>query len=338
MSDHIHALRNAWENDLRRQIKTQEPGSTPYRPKNVYASKIRVCSRAMALDMLHPEDDPFNQPIQIERMEQGNEGELVSIARLQRIGMFCRPPFKITEQQLRMEVKDRDGTVLISGKTDGRFQFEDGQKPLFDVKQGKSYDGCETIEDLDRGIWSRTAVDQMVCYLYGDDRQPEPRWGVIVVRNFSAFPSFIRINLDEHLERLEAILKRARLAIDARHQRGPLPDFIQNAGECRRCPHLGKSCAPPMDFGPGVHVITDPELIIAAETRDRNRIAREEYERADRKLKDALRGVGSALLGNFQATGEWQERTKYDIPDEVKKEYARVDPHGAFKLEIEKLP
>jgi len=338
MSEHIYALRNSWEDDLLREHPPKETGDVPYRPGNVYASKIRACTRAMSLDMLHPEDDPFDKPLMFERMEQGNESEHAVIARLHRIGRFCTPSFKITGQQLRMEVKDRDGTVLITGKTDGRLQFNDGPRPLFDVKAGKSFDGCESIEDLDRGIWSRHAVDQMVCYLYADDKQPEPRWGIILVRNFSAFPTFIRVNLDEHLDRVEAILKRARLAVDARHQRGPLPDFHQNLGECRRCPHLGKSCAPPMDFGEGIRVITDPELIAAAETRDRNRIARDEYERADKKLKEALRGVESALVGNFQATGQWQERMKYVYPKEVKEQYGSKDPKGAFVLTVERLP
>lgn len=337
-SDHIYALRNAWEDDLRRQIRPQDPESKPYLPPYVYSSKIRACARASALDMLHPEDDPFDQPIMIERMQQGTESETAIIARLHRIGVFCKPAFKVTEQQIRMEIKDRDGTLLIVGKIDGRMTFEDGAKPLFEVKAGKSYDGCESVEDLDRGIWSRSAIDQMLTYLYADNRQKDPRWGLIVIRNFSAFPTFIRVNLDEHLERLEAVLGRARAAVDARHNRGPLPAFTENVGECRRCPHLGKSCTPPMDFGEGIRVITDPELIAAAEARDRNRYARDEYERADKKLKDGLRGVTSALVGNYQARGEWQERTKYDIPAAVKEQYARQDPHGAFKLELEKLP
>lgn len=336
--EHVHALRTAWEEDLRRKIRTQEPGSAPYRPAYVYASGIKPCTRAMALNMMHPEDDPFDKPLMIERMEQGNEGEQNVIARLQRFGQFCKPSFKVAEQQFRMEVKDRDGTVLIVGKTDGRLQFEDGARPLFEIKQGKSYDGCESIEDLDKGIWSRSSVDQMLCYLYSDDRQKEPRWGIIVVRNFSNFPSLIRIVLEDHLPRVEKILQEARKAVDARHNRAPLPAFTENVSECRRCPHLGKSCTPPMDFGEGIRVITDPELIAAAETRERNRMARDEYERADKKLKDALRGVDSALLGNFHAKGEWQERTKYEIPAEVKEQYAQTDPHGAFKLTLERLP
>jgi len=336
-SDHVFALRGAWEDDLRRKIRPQESGSAPYRPVNVYASQIKPCARAMALSCLHPEDDPFDQPLMIERMEQGNESESAVVARLHRIGTFCKPSFKIIEQQLRMEVKDRDGTVLITGKTDGRLRFEDGAMPLFDVKAGKSFDGCESVEDLDRGIWSRSSIDQMVAYLYADDKQKDPRWGIILVRNFSAFPTFIRINLEDHMERLEAILKRARLAVDARHQRGPLPDFIDNPGECRRCPHLGKSCSPPMDFGEGIRVITDPELIASAETRHRNSMAREEYERADKKLKEALKGVPSALVGNFQITGDWQKRKKTQLPPEVKNQYETEDPHGAWVMHIERI-
>lgn len=335
--DHLIALRRAWEEDLLRDRK-QDKAGTIYRPKNVYASRIRKCARAMALDCLHPEDDPFDRPLTLERFKQGNESERATIARLHAIAPFCDPPFQIVEEQHRFEVRDRDGELLVSGKMDARLKFADGAKPPCEIKSGRSYESCETVEDLARGIWSAGALDQLLSYLFADDKQPEPRWGLILIRRQSDFPVFIRVNLEEHLDRVEGFLRRARLAVDARHQRAELPPFLQDAGECRRCPHLGKSCTPPMDFGPGAQIITDPDLLSAAEVRERNRMARDEYELADKKLKGSLRGVNLGILGPYQVTGEWGPMTKYDIPEDVKAPFKRVDPKGRFTLQIERIP
>jgi hypothetical protein len=337
--DPLLAIQQAWEGQLLRG-KRQQRGSQPYRPPNVYASKRRKCVRAMALDMLHPEDDPFDKAIQFERMKQGEEAEGAVVARLQAMGPFCRPPFTIAEQQHRFEVKDRDQVVLITGKMDGRLRFQDGDNPPFEIKSGKTYEGRETVEDLDRDIWARAAVDQLLAYLYADDarhyKSGDP-WGFILCRRQSRLPALIRVSLMDHLDRVERWLKEARTAVDARHGRTPLPPYIQDPGECRRCPHFGKSCTPALDFGPGVQVIDDADLIVAAETRDRTRFAHEQYEAADKLLKDSLRGVESALLGNFQVRGKWAPDTKYDVPKEVKAQYAGKVEQGRFSLTIERV-
>jgi hypothetical protein len=338
-ADPLVSLMDAWQRDLLRGKKPQR-GSTPYRPANVYASKRRRCTRAMALDLLHPEDDPFDKAIQFERMQQGNEAERAVIARLQKIGPFCRPPFTIAEEQHRFEVADRDGVVLITGKMDGRLKFEDGACPAFEIKSGRTYEACETIEDFDRNPWAWSAVDQLLAYLYADEVKNYPDkepWGFLLVRRQSDFPQLVRIRLSDHLQRVESFLQQARRAVDARHGRAGLPPFIENPGECRRCPHLNKSCTPAMDYGQGARVIDDPALIEAAEERDRNRAARDRYERADAQLKKELRDVELAIVGNYLVTGKWAPSTKYDVPDEIRNQFARVEEKGKFTLSIEKL-
>lgn len=337
--DPLVALMEAWQGDLLRG-RRPERGSTPYRPANVYASKRRRCTRAMALDMLHPEDDPFDQAIQFERMKQGTEAERAVIARMHDAGPFCRPPFTVAEQQHRFEVKDRDGIVLITGKMDGRLKFKDGASPPFEIKSGRTYEGCDTIEDFDRSPWAWSAVDQLLAYLYADRPENYPNrepWGFILVRRQSAFPHLVRVSLLEHLARVEAFMKQAREAVDARSGRAGLPAFIDNPAECRRCAHFKKSCTPPLDYGLGVRFIHEPALITAAEARERTRAARDEYEKADAYLKKELRGVDMAILGDYQVSGKWAPMTKYDLPDEVKKQYARLEEKGKFTLTIERI-
>lgn len=337
--DPLVALMQAWEGDLLRG-KKQDRAGAPWRPGNVFASKRRRCTRAMALDLLHPEDDPFDKPIQFERMEQGNEAERAIVARLHKIGPFCNPSFTVAEQQHRFETKDRDGVVLVTGKMDGRLKFKDGASPPFEIKSGRTYEGCEVLEDFDRNPWAWTAVDQLLAYLYADNPKNYPNgepWGFIFIRRLSRFPHPVRVNLLDHLPRVEAFMQEARRAVDARHGRADLPPFIDNAAECRRCPHFGKSCTPPLDFGPGIQIVTEPEAITAAETRERTRAARDEYEAADKYLKERFRGVEAGIVGNFQLRGKWAPMTTYDVPKAIKEQYRVVKEQGKFTLTIERI-
>lgn len=331
--DPLDSLRAAWGEQLSRSRKPRSKDAKPWHPPNVWASRRRACVRAMSLDMMSPEDDGEFGPDTLERFQQGQEAEHAVIARLHQIGPFCSPPFEVSGQQFRFESRDRDNTLLISGKMDGRLAFQDAQRPPFEVKSGRSYDRCETVADLDSGRWSKPAVDQLLSYLLGAS---EP-WGFILVRRFSALPTFIRVDLEDHLDRAESFLRDARLAVDARHARGPLPDFTTDRAECRRCSHLNKSCIPPsFDAGEGAKIILDEELIAAAEEREKHAEAAKAYARADKRLKESLRGVELGILGPYEVHGKWGPSTKFDVPHEVREQYKRVDEKGRFTIRIER--
>jgi hypothetical protein len=326
--DPISALVSAWEGELRSKDHT---GNAAARDR-VWASGFRSCTRAMALDLLHPEDRGKIEADALERMRRGNEREASIVARLMQIGPRCTPPFEVIEQQTRFEISDRDGTVLISGKFDGRLKFGPKMKPPFEVKSGETFKRATCLEDLDHSPWTRHALDQLLAYLLS---QGEP-WGFFIIDR-PGVPLFLRVNLEDHLARAEHALQKARTAVDARFGRVAMPPFTQDRAECRRCDHFKKSCAPPSDYGAGVQVITDPHLITLAEIREANRAAGKEYERADKEIKAALRGVESALLGDFIARGTWQKGTKTNVPDDIKAQYSTVDPKAKFILKIDRL-
>jgi hypothetical protein len=326
--DPIAALMAAWEGELRAKDQIGEPG-----PRDrVYASGRRSCLRAMALDLLHPGDRGLLTADALERMRRGTEREAAIVARLMQVGPRCATPFEVIEGQKRFEIRDRDGTLLIAGKVDGRLKFATKDRPVFEVKSGETFQRATCLEDLDYSPWTRHALDQLLSYLLS---QGEP-WGFFIIDR-PAVPLFLRVNLEEHLTRAEAFLRDARTAIDARFGRVGMPAFTQDRAECRRCDHFRKSCTPPADYGPGVQVITDERLITLAEIRDRNRAAAKEYEHADKELKGALRGVEEGLLGDFLIRGRWQKKTKVELPEDVKQKYSTVDPKGSFVLNIDRL-
>lgn len=327
--DLLAQVEGAWREHLRADRSDPSPDPRDY----VWASQRRACVRRMALDLMHPEErDEFGDDT-LERFAQGNAVEREVYARLMQIGPRCSPPFDVIEGQRHFTVRDRDGSKLITGRIDGRLHFpETGERPVFEIKAGTAIKRVERLEDFDRSPWTRHMPDQLLAYLLAEG---EP-WGFFVLAPWGGVPRFIRVDLERHLTRAEAFLQDARQAIDARFGRSDLPLMTDDRGECRRCPHLGRSCVPQLDYE-GAKVITDPRLIELAETREKTAGAAKDHARADRELKAALRGTESALLGDFQVTGTWQRATKLALPLEVRKKYSVTDEKGRFVLRLERL-
>lgn len=344
MIEFVTNLEKAWAAHLGSLRGPRRTGPLDY----VYASRRKSCVRAMALDLLHPEDSPEFPPAALERMERGKERESSVVARLMQIGPRMTPPWEVTEGQRRFEIKDRDGTVLIVGKIDGRLMIPDGEggyaKPVFEVKAGRSFENCRSVEDLDRGTWTRHTVDQLLAYLYAE---AEP-WGILILET-AGLPTFIPVPLADHLERVEAFLKDAAVAVRVRRAieaagEDPiklaavdLPPFSSTPGDCRRCDHYGKSCDPQLDYGSGISVIQDETLEAAARVRERTADAARAHAKADKLLKDRLRGVEAALMGPFAIKGKWGKSTKYDVPADVKAPYKVENPQGRFTLNVERI-
>lgn len=326
--DFIDNLRSAWTAHLRSERGERNGDPRDY----VYASARRACVRRMALDLTNPDNEPAPDPDAMERMKRGIEREAAIVARLMQIGPRCTPPFSVTEGQRRFEIRDRDDTLLIVGKIDGRLRLSDGQKPVFECKSGRSFERVSRIEDLDDSYWTRHALDQLLSYLY-DQNEP---WGFFILER-GGVPTFLRVDLEPYLERVEAFLRDARTAVDFRFGRGALPYQTEDPAECRRCPHFGRTCDPALDFGEGIRVIENEDLEEAAAVHVTNAAAAKAYNRAHEKLKASLRGVECALLGDFVVTGKWSKNTTYAIPDDVKAKYKTVDPKGKFGFKIQRV-
>jgi len=304
-------LRKGWINHLNRE----RYGPRPKR-EYVWASSRRTCVRQMALDLSCPEDDEMPDPAGLERMTRGSEREASVVARLMQIGPRCDPPFEVLEGQRRFEIKDRDGALLMTGRIDGRIKIG-GKRPVFEVKSGRSFERASCLEDLDRGVWTRHTVDQILAYLYDAEEEE----GLLILET-AGLPTFLPVYLEPNLGRVERFLQDSRVAIEAAKGNCPLPDYIATPDDCRRCSHLGKSCMPKLDYGAGARIIVDETLEAAAKSREATATASKAYRRADDLLKRRLRGVTLAVLGDFTVTGRWEKRGD--------------NPKGAFKLSIQR--
>ena len=306
-------------------VQTQTRGQQEPRPY-VFASRWHPCTRKMALDLLHPEDqDPYDETT-LERFARGNAIETSIVSRLIVKGELGG--WTVEAGQKRYEIRGRGGLgTVIVGKTDGVLRMSDGSRVPFDVKSGAAVQHVRCLDDLWRGRWTRHMPYQLLAYMYGEGVEH----GVLILDQPSG-PLFVEMTLSEHLDRMEQFLSDAEKAvyvyrasaIDCSDSQ-PLPDQIGDPSECRKCEHYGKSCAPDIDYGPGMVLITAPHIIEAAEIYCRTKDAAKESTQAWDLLKDALRGceLGS-INGRFDVRGHWRRRGD--------------NPQGSWHMDIEEVP
>lgn len=303
-------------------------GKRPY----VYASAHRECDRRMVLEMVEGDKLPPWPADVLANFRRGNDRERDLLTDLRRVGRMCDTPFEVVKEQERFELRDRKGRVAIVGKVDARLKFSDGTERPLECKAWSEniVSRVERFEDLFNIVWTRSGAYQLLAYLLGSN---EPYGFMLLDRR--GLPLLLPVSLYDNLERIESFLSRAEAALD-HAAAGTLPDFHDEAAECKRCPFYGSTCNPPL-AGRGAAILTDPELEAMLARREVLKAAALEYDDLDAEVKAKLRGVEQGIAGSFLITGRWGASTKYEIPPEIKKQYERKDPHGRFTLMIEKI-
>lgn len=365
----LPVIQDGWEQYTRSQF--DEPDSE--RRSVVYASRLRSCTRAMALDLLFPAESADFDIGGMERMLKGREREESLITRLHHVGPRSDPPFQVIEQQRKFVVKDRDGTPLVAGRSDATISFGHRKnKIVLEAKSGQAILRVKRFEDFSNSPWTRHMPDQLLCYLYGGNQES----GVFAL-DHPAGPHWVPVELEDHLGLVEENLGRCREAVDAANEfdeDGLLPDHIDDPDECRRCSHFGRSCCPPIDYGAGLEVIDSAEINDLLVRRFEALEAGKQFLSADREIKKMLRdrvAPGTpidAIAGQFELKGKWYKKTTRQPPTEdavllakylegrkvkwprqvsdavtrillgVKSGFATTDPVGSFRLKIDRIP
>lgn len=316
----------AWANHLTRSSRPQTPHDY------VYASSWRECERRMVYDLTHADQQPAFPAEVLAKFRRGDDRERDLLADLTRIGRDAEPTFKVIGQQERFTLRDHKSRTAIVGKVDARLDI-DGQRPPLEVKAWSPFlvDRIEKFEDLFANPWTQSGGYQLLSYLYGSG---EPYGFILLDR--SGLPRLLPVELEPNLDRMEAFLVRAEGVLD-HVQAGTLPDYHDDAAECRRCPFYGAVCNPPLG-ATAPTVITDPELEVALERRERFKAAAHEYDQADRIVKEQLRGIEHAIIGPFHVRGKWGKQSKLEgLPPDLTKQYTVTNPKGRFTLDIVKL-
>lgn len=323
-AEFARSVTNAWASMVTSDRRPPAPHA------HVYASSWRSCLRRMVYDMTAPDQmQPWTADT-LANFRRGQDRERELLIDLTRVGRAHSPGFEVIGQQERFELRDRRGRVAIVGKVDARIRANGMSAPV----ETKSWNPntvarIKTFNDVFENPWTRSGGYQTLSYLYGSG---EPIGFMLLDRN--GLPLLLPVVLFDHLERVEDFLRKAEIALD-HVQAKTLPDFLDDASECKKCPFFGTACQPPLKRE-GATIVTDPELIQILEERNELEQAAKRFESLDKYVKERLRGVEQGIAGDFVLKGQWQKQTTYNYPEDLRQKYGTTDPKGKFVLKITK--
>jgi hypothetical protein len=135
------------------------------------------------------------------------------------------------------------------------------------------------------------------------------------------------------LEYAESILKKLE-AVNAHVGLGTCPDAVF-IDDCKGCPFAKTACFVGMDYGPGIDILQDPDLEAKLDRRGELELAAKEFEALDKELKDGFKAKPGAVVGSWMIESKVYETTSYEIPKEIKSQYAVKKQ--AFRTSIERI-
>ena len=151
-----------------------EERSAPSRRPYTYASSYEACTRKLVLLITDGDKVPPFPPEVLAKFHRGKDRERNMKIDLNLVGRMSEPRFELVGEQERFELRDHKGRVAITGKVDFQLDFGRG-KPIAPV-ECKDWDTnvtarINTFDDVMRGEWTRKGGYQLLCYLYGANRE-----------------------------------------------------------------------------------------------------------------------------------------------------------------------
>jgi CRISPR/Cas system-associated exonuclease Cas4 (RecB family) len=212
--------------------------------------------------------------------------------------------FKIIEQQRPFEWKK----YQITGMIDAKILDDDKAIPI-EIKSFNPYiwEKVNSIQDMLNGktIFLRKYPAQLTLYLIMDEKEE----GLFILKNkVNGRIKQIPISLDyNYAESLIQKAERINLHVTA----GTLPDQIPwEAGACENCSFIN-ICLPSHEHK-GV-LLDDPEIEIKLDRRWELKPMADEFNELDREIKDRLKEIPEAVIGNWVVKGKWIDKKEYTV-------------------------
>lgn len=245
---------------------------------------------------------------------------------------------RVVEQQRAYEWPELE----LTGRIDGKLAVNGSFVPL-ELKSSSpnvfpEIKGMEPMDMLkSKHPWIRKYPAQILLYMLMEGSE----YGIMVFKNKTTgekCQKLFRLEGDT-LAYAEALLKKletvnAHVALKT----VPEPALID---DCRGCPFAKTACFPGEDYGPGVDILQDPELVTKLERRALLEPLAHEFDALDKAIKDGdgngmkgLRGR-NVVVGPFVVESKPYETTAYDIPKDIKAQYA--SKRQSFRVSIERI-
>lgn len=159
--------------------------------------------------------------------------------------------------------------------------------------------------------WERRYPAQLLCYMYFKASEV----GLFLAfEKASSWPHHVWVNFNDPgmLEYMEGLLKKAERVMEAVKTETP-PERIHPAqGFCFDCDYI-QVCQPPLWFGDAALILNNPRV---AELLERNEALAQytsEREKIKKELKKLLKGVESAVCGDWLISGQEVRRQGFEV-------------------------
>lgn len=291
-------------------------------------SDIGDCDRQLVYGVVAWERKPmFDEEVQA-RLNEGNNQEKKVMEELLALGfdvMLAQQPVEIMGQVAGARV------MLARGKIDG-FLRHLGIKVPIEIKSmaPQVFNGIKSLEDFQKKPWLRKYLRQLQMYMFGNNCES----GIFILTDCLGHWKMLVVDLDlgeceRILQRLERAYPIIKKAVELKGEGRPeeeiwamLPERITyDPSVCGRC-DFAHICLPDVITDPATFINT-PEWIAKAERVVELRPLAKEFETLWDDFKEAMKNTPKAVIGGrFMAQMLPSSMIKYEIPDDVKKQYA----------------
>lgn len=282
-----------------------------YAPRCNYASQCgHPCERCLVYARTHWQEKLLPTADKLLIFQDGNLHEQAVLRLLNDAG------YEVIEQQRPFEWRDLE----LSGRIDGKIKADGKVIPL-EIKSMNPYEfpRINKAEDLLNSSkpWTRGYITQMFLYLLMMNEEE----GIILFKN-KATGALKQIEVKLDYEYAEGICKKLE-RVNSHVKAGTLPERTEERAICQYC-DFRHICLPD-ETSDSIVVVDSPEILEKLEERDRLAEAAKEYEALDKEIKELLKGkdLGTYLVaGKYQVKISTYSTTKYEVPDDIKKQYA----------------
>lgn len=294
---------------------------TKYPRERFIASDMHECDRYLTLSILKWDEKPLPNEYVMGLFQAGNDSEKKVQAHLLTLG------FELIEGQQPFEIKHRSGDLICRGKIDGKIKW-DGVKIPIELKLLDEYNfsAIEDVEYFQKNLRFKRMLWQIQLYLFGNNAEG----GLMIFTDGKNHYKLIPVYLDYAL--CEWLLGKMERCWDLvkKKQMGERMEYSNSV--CSKCSFLA-SCLPEIK-SEGSEMIDDPEIQQILDERMKCEPMAKLFEKLDKVVKNRFKLAEKPIL----VGSEWMIQpssyftTAYDIPEDVKKQYAVKKPAKKLKI------
>lgn len=300
------------EESLKRQIKQ-------YPVRSIRASSIgHPCTRYLVYEQTKWQEKELHGIALQNIFNLGNDIEERVLKDLREAGIA------VAEQQRAFEWKEHN----ITGHIDG-MALIDGEMYPIEVKSASPYvfDKINSVEDMKKSKYAymRAYPAQMTLYLLMGNKE----LGFFLFKNkVNGALKEIPVHLDYEFG--ESLLRKAE-DINGHVKDGTLPDQISEEGICSDCAY--QHICRPMQIGKEIEMVDSTELVELIERSQELKPVAAEYAEIDKRINQIVNGKDKLLVGEWFVSGSWRKRVSYDVPEDIKKPYAKETQYWVKKIQ-----